>query len=217
MRYVLSILAGSLLFSCAARQTPSIDSHYESFFNERDLSGWAIENGGKFSVRNGVIVVDKGTGWLRSERELGDFVLGLEFRFLEPEANSGIFVRTGPTSKDDENGWPDNGYQVQCKDDLDGEAPLATMIPYGGAGLAKGDHDSDVARIRTAYRGVGQWNRYEIRCVGENLTVHLNGELVTIARNVKNARGHVGIQAEHGLLEFRNLRVRELSPGTAGR
>jgi hypothetical protein len=217
MRHLLPILAGSLLFGCAARQPSTVDSHFESLFNGRDLSSWAIENGGKFSVRDGVIAVDKGTGWLRSKRELGNFVFALEFRFLEPEANSGIFVRTGPTSHDNDEGWPDNGYQVQCKDDLDGEAPLATMIHYGGAGLVKGDYDSDVAKIRKAYHGVGHWNHYEIRCVGENLTVHLNGELVTTARNVKNARGHLGIQAEHGLLEFRNLRVKELSPGAAGR
>ncbi len=213
MRYPLPVLAVSTLLGCTIPPSPSIDSRHESLFNGRDLSEWSIENGARFSVRDGVILVDKGTGWLRSKRELGDFVLELDFRFLEPKANSGIFVRTGPTSRDDDNGWPDNGYQVQCMDDLDGARPLATIIPYDGPGLDDDDHESDIAKIREVYLGVDHWNHYEIRCVGESLSVRLNGELVTTARNVKNARGHIGIQAEHGLLEFRKLRVRELTPG----
>ena len=38
----------------------------------------------------------------------------------------------------------------------------------------------------------------------------LKGFVVTKAWNIKNSSGHVGIQAEHGLLEFRNLGVKTL-------
>jgi hypothetical protein len=178
-----------------------------SIFNGVDLDGWVIENGGRFSARDGLLVVDKGTGWLRSEREYADFVLDLDFRFLEKNANSGIFVRTGATSKKDENGWPDNGYQIQCMDTTSGEHPLATMIPYGAPPFV---HESKLEAIVAAYRPTGEWNHYEISCVGENLAVRLNGTLVTTARSIANRRGHLGIQAEHGRLELKDLRIREL-------
>ena len=115
-----------------ARAEPApLTSRAITLFNGKNLDGWVIENGGRFSVKDGVLSIDRGTGWLRSKDTFGDFKLIAEFRFLEEGANSGIFVRTGPTSKEDENGWPENGYQVQCMDALSGRAPLGTMIPYG--------------------------------------------------------------------------------------
>ena len=131
----------------------------------------------------------------------------MEFRFLEKEANSGIFVRTGPTSKNDADGWPDNGYQVQCRDIISGERPLATMIPYGSPPF---EHESDLKALARAYHPTGQWNHYQITCQGETLYVKLNGTFITTATNIKNLRGHVGIQGEHGLLEFRSIRIRHL-------
>ncbi len=185
---------------------------YVSLFNGKNLDGWVIENNGQFSVRDGLLAVNKGTGWLRSEKDYADFVFKMDFRFLEAKANSGIFVRTGPTSKNDENGWPDNGYQVQCMDIISGPAPCATMIPYGAPPF---ESESDLAKLAKVYRPAGKWNSYEIKCVGEELSVKLNGELITKASNIKNLRGHLGIQAEHGRLEFRNLRIMVIeSPST---
>ena len=115
---LFSTIGTTVLATCFA-YLPVIKVHgdepgYTSLLNGTNLDGWAIENNGQFSVRDGMLVINKGTGWLRSEKEYGDFVLKMDFRFLEEKANSGIFVRTGATSKDDENGWPDNGYQIQC-------------------------------------------------------------------------------------------------------
>ncbi len=175
-----------------------------SLFNGKNLDGWVIENNAQFSVRDGLLVVNKGAGWLRSEQEYGDFVFKIDFRFLDKEANSGIFVRTGRTSNDDEYGWPDNGYQVQCMDILTGENPCGKMIPYGAPPF---ESETDRETLAKVFRPTGQWNSYEIRCVGEDLAVKLNGQVVTTARHIKNHRGHVGIQAEFGRLEFRNLRI----------
>ena len=178
---------------------------YSSLFNGKNLDGWAIENNGQFSLRDGMLVINKGTGWLRSEKEYGDFVLKMDFRFLEEKANSGIFVRTGATSKDDENGWPDNGYQIQCMDTIDKPFPCGTMIPYGAPPF---ESESDLKLLAKVFRPTGEWNSYEIQCVGEELTVKLNDALITEAHPIKHLRGHIGIQAEHGRLEFRNVRIK---------
>lgn len=206
MRTTLTLLVGISLYLTATIAPGSDDAKFVSLFNGKDLTGWAIENGGKFSVRDGMLFVNKGTGWLRSDKEFGDFVLRMEFRFLEKEANSGIFVRTAKTSKQDENGWPDNGYQVQCMDIITGERPLATMIPYGAPPYKD---ESDLKALAEAYRSTGEWNSYEITCIGEELTVQLNGKVITRATDIKRLRGHVGIQAEHGQLEFRKITIAE--------
>ena len=202
LRYSIWFLFMGLLFSGCGDS-----SGVKSLFDGESLDGWEIQNGGKFSVADGVITIDRGTGWLRSAETYGDFKMTMEFRFLEANANSGIFVRTGPTSKDDDNGWPDNGYQIQCLDTLEGGNPLATMIPYGAPPF---EHQSDLEALKRAYRPTGEWQRYDITCIGETMEIRLNGILVTTCTSIKNLTGHVGIQAELGWLEFRKIEIDQL-------
>ncbi|SVB04756.1 uncharacterized protein METZ01_LOCUS157610 [marine metagenome] len=201
-KLLIASIIVTLFVGCATNVAPKSGA----LFNGANLDNWVIENDGQFSVEDGVLKVNHGTGWLRSAGVFSDFTLVMEFRFLEAEANSGIFVRTGPTSHDDENGWPNNGYQVQCMDTITGRAPLATMIPYGAPPF---EHQSDLAALAKAYKPLGQWQTYEITCVSETLEVKLNGKRITTATNIKNLKGHIGIQAEHGLLEFRKIDIME--------
>ncbi len=200
----------ALAIGCAGPGVASGDENepgYVSLFNGKNLDGWVIENDGQFAVRGGLLVVNQGTGWLRSEKAYADFIFKMDFRFLEENANSGIFVRTASTSKKDDNGWPDNGYQIQCMDTINGKIPCATMIPYGAPPFQS---ESDLEELAKVFRPTGKWNSYEIKCVGEELSVKLNGALITKATSIKNLRGHLGIQGEHGRLEFRNLRVKNV-------
>ncbi len=194
----------ALLAGCTTTNNPPKSI---SLFNGTNLDNWVIENDAQFSVQNGVLKVNRGTGWLRSAGVFANFTLVMEFRFLETEANSGIFVRTGPTSNNDENGWPNNGYQVQCMDIITGKAPLATMIPYGAPPFAS---KSDLDALAKVYKPPGQWQTYEITCAGETLEVKLNGKRITTATSIKNRQGHIGIQAEHGLLEFRKIDLKPM-------
>ena len=199
------ILAGTRAEEkAAAHAVTQRSSSAIQLFNGQDLDGWEIVNNGQFSVEDGVLRVNRGTGWLRSRDRFGDFVLTMEFRFLEEEANSGIFVRTGPTSRDDERGWPDNGYQIQCMDIITGDTPLGQMIPYGAPPF---EHEFDIEALNEAYNPTGEWQTYEITAKGENLSVRLNGILITTATSIKNLTGHIGIQGELGLLEFRKIEV----------
>ncbi len=175
-----------------------------SLFNGKDLAGWSIQGNGQFSVADGVLKINKGTGWLRSDKIYKDFTLIMEFRFLEPNANSGIFVRTGASSRDDENSWPSKGVQVQCMDTLEGDRHLGAMINYG---ISPFQHISNVDKLKKAYRPTGEWQTYEITCMDDTLAVLLNGELITLAIGIEARNGHVGIQGEHGLLEFRKIEI----------
>ena len=172
-------------------------------FNGWNLDGWSIQNGGRFSVEDGILKLDGGTGWLRSDKTYADFKLVMEFRFLEEKANSGIFVRTGPTSKQNKNGWPDNGYQIQCMDSLTGK-PLATILPYGAPPF---EQESDLKALKKAYKPAGEWQTFEITAKGETLEIKLNDTLITTAKSIKNREGHIGIQGEKGLLEFRKIEL----------
>jgi hypothetical protein len=208
LRPRMLLLALALTGAAVAQTTP----RPQALFDGHSLKGWTIENNGQFSARDGMLALNRGSGWLRSDATFGDFVLVIEFRFLQKGANSGIFVRTGATSKKDENGYPDNGYQIQCMDTATGNNPLGALILYGAPPCkSKTDHEA----VKRAYHPTGEWNTFEITCRGETLNVKLNGIEVTTATEIKNLSGHVGIQGEKGSLEFRKFEITPLAATSA--
>ena len=200
--YLKLLICFILIQQISYSQTTEIN-----LFDGKSLDGWVIENNGQFSVENGLLKLNKGTGWLRSKETFKNFTLYLKFRFLEKEANSGIFVRTAASSTTLETGWPNNGYQVQCKDIITGEAPLGGMIPYGAPPFT---HQTDLDALAKAYNPTKQWNVFEITCVNEDLTVILNDIKITDASSILLPSGHIGIQGELGALEFEKIYVKLL-------
>ena len=69
-----------------------------------------------------------------------------------------------------------------------------------------------VTPLRQADRPLGEWNQMTITVVGDRLTVDLNGHRVIDQAQLPGLpdRGPVGLQHEHGTLEFRNLHVRDM-------
>jgi hypothetical protein len=190
-----SLLALSIC--CVAAGQP--DEGFTPLFNGRDLRGWAIENEGKFEVKNGVIFLDRGAGWLRSEKEYQDFELRLEFRFVSKGADSGIFLRASKEGKM----WPAKNYQVQTMDNESIAAVYATALAR-----PKSKRDADL--MRKARKTGGEWQSYALILKGDAIEVRLNGALITTATGLTVRPGYIGLQGEGGQLEFKNIRIREL-------
>lgn len=203
MKIIKSAFLLLVLLLAGCDMTPPTSKQPIELFNGRDLSNWTIESNGQFSVADGVIKINRGTGWLRSNEVFKDFVLTIEFRFLEAGANSGIFIRTKATMHDNEKGYPNNGYQVQAKDSNEDKA-LGQIFLQGAPPF---EHTFDLQAVKQAYKPHGNWHTYEITAQGETLEVKLNGIVVSTATSVKNLEGHIGIQGEFGLLEFRKVEV----------
>jgi hypothetical protein len=173
------------------------------------LDGWIPENtdGGRFTIVNGILHVEGGSGWLRSSERYADFVLRSEFRWLTADADSGIYVRAVADSEFIR-GWPNNSYQVQVRD----PAGESRFPPVGGLfrhGTPPGNATLDEEALGDAYRGTGEWHVIEIEVAGDLLSVRLNGTEIARADNIVNSRGYIGIQSELGTLEFRSIEIRE--------
>ncbi len=183
----------------ADEPSPSDDKEpgFASLFNGKDLDGWHIMGGGHFSVKDGVILLNKGGGWLRSDKQYKDFDLRLEFRFVEKNANSGIFLRANDDS------GPSRAYQVQTMDG-DSIGDIYTRV------LAKPMVNRDLEKLKKAFQPTGQWQEYAITAKGGRIEVKLNGELITIAEGLADEPGYIGPQGEGGVLEFRKIRIKEL-------
>jgi len=172
---------------------------FTSLFNGKDLSGWNIENKGKFSVKGGAIFLDRGSGWLRSDKEYQDFELRLDFRFVSKGADSGIFVR----ANNEGNNWPEKNYQIQT---MDNESIAALYV----TGLNRVTMKRDADLMRKVRKTGGEWQSYAITLKGSHAEICLNGALITIADGLSVHAGYVGLQGEGGQLEFKNIRIKEL-------
>lgn len=169
---------------------------FVSLFDGKTLDGWHLMNGAKFVVEDGVIKHNEGLGWLRSDKEYADFILRLEFRFMKPKQDGGVFLRSVKEGKN----WPDQKYEVQIEN-------TRRMAMIFGA-----KHDLNVELVQKALKPDGEWNEYDIKIVGSRIEVRLNGELVTTSDSADALkRGYLGFQGENGSHEYRNIRIKDLS------
>jgi hypothetical protein len=196
--------------SVPAAQAPD---GFVPLFNGRNLDGWVVENttSNNFTVRDGVLQVEGPQGWLRSERQYGDFSLRVEVRFLTSDADSGVFLRApGPASNIFIRGWPANAYQVQVRD----MSVNRTNNPLWAGNLyrhrvAAGPTTYDLETAGKAFRPTGAWQMFEIDASGDRIQARLNGVAVLDAGGIVNPRGFIGIQGETGVLEYRRIDIRE--------
>jgi len=168
---------------------------FVSLFDGKTLDGWHLMNGAQFVAQDGVLKLNGGRGWLRSDKEYSDFILRLEFRFMKPDQDGGVFLRSNMEGDD----WPSRKYEVQCQN----TARMGTI--FGAA------HDLNVELTQKTLKPVGEWNEYEITLVKSSVEVRLNGEVVSVSASMdKLTRGYLGLQGENGFHEYRNIRIKDL-------
>lgn len=190
---VTSCLLGGSTISFAAGKA---EEGFVSLFDGKTLGGWHLMNGAKFVVEDGVIKHNQGRGWLRSDKEYADFIVRLEFRFMKPKQDGGVFLRSGQEGKN----WPNQKYEVQ----VENTRRMATIF---GA-----KNDLNVELVQKVLKPVGEWNEYDIKIVGPRIEVRLNGELVSTSDSATTLnRGYLGFQGEDGAHEYRNIRIEDLS------
>lgn len=76
----------------------------------------------------------------------------------------------------------------------------------GGAGMLFGSKEAKAAP--KLHNPPGQWNTWEVACVGSKLALVVNGRPAWEIENFKPARVPLGIEAEGRPIEFRNLRIK---------
>jgi hypothetical protein len=171
---------------------PAGGENWTPLFNGKDLSGWVKMNGAVFSVTNHLLHLEGGKGWLRTEKEFGDFILEAEWRGLQTNYNSGFFVRA-PLAGDP---WAADIWQVNTKQTGIGE------LLQGPAKKVKSV---------TPPLPAGEWVKFRVEARGTNLSLAVNGKPAWEFHELKPARGYLGLQAEGKAFDFRNIRIMEIA------
>jgi hypothetical protein len=180
-----------------ADEPPFID-----LFDGKSLKGWDPQHTDRFSARDGVLVNDGGTGWMRSEKSYRDFEFQAEYRVIKPGSDSGVFFRSSAESMDREPHWPTRCYQLQVVD-AQGHCMLF------GHGLAPPRFERKADALKSATKDAKQWQKIRLKVVGSRAEVALNDVVVTISDAIQVPDGHIGLQGENGHIEWRALKIRE--------
>jgi Domain of Unknown Function (DUF1080) len=193
-----AITLGLLFIGCSVlwhsqQASGQANAGWVTLFDGTNLDNWTQIGDANWKLADGVVVADKGNGYLVSKNTYGDFQIRAEF-WVDDEANSGVFIRcedpTKVTAK--------NAYEVNIYD----KRPDPT---YGTGAIV------DVAKVVPMPKAGGKWNVYEITAKGPTFTVTLNGQrTVDGVQDSKHASGHIGLQYGAGVVKFRKLEVKPL-------
>lgn len=181
------------------------------------LAGWQMAGFGSFMELGANIIesVD-GIGLLwYTKQQFADFILKLDWRASNPDDNSGVFLRFPALGNSDPaNDWKlavDQGYEIQIDDT--GKNPDVTPNTFGDPLHQTGAVYKLAPATKLASLPLGQWNTYEIEAKGKDITVKLNGEIVSSLKNGNRPlKGHIGLQNHHfgSRVQFRNIRIKAL-------
>ncbi len=172
------------------------------------------------------------TGVIRYREQLENFELLLEWMHKKKGGNSGVFVWGTPASVSKlaaGHGRLPHGIEVQVLDlgyaevyterhkkPADWFTSHGDVFPVGPVKMrpfppvAPNGRRSFPSKETT--KGINHWNHYYVRAVDGEVRLWVNGEEVSGGDNISPASGYLCLESEGAPIEFRNIRLRRLSP-----
>lgn len=196
----------------------------KSLFNGKDLTGWhwdvpAMDTdagaANPFIVRNGLLVsMGQPGGHLITDAVFMNYRLEVEYRFSAKAGNCGVLVHAS-TPRALYKMFP-KSIEVQLEHGNAGDfwciaEDIATpnMEARRGPKEEWGATEDKKRNIRNltddSEKPAGEWNRMVIECVGREIKVWVNSDLVNYGFNCTTDRGQIALQAEGSEVEFRML------------
>jgi hypothetical protein len=163
--------------------------------NHLGRAQWHVDTARQVLVCDG----DGGHDMLRMDRELGDAVFHVEFRFVpvatpKPQYNSGVFIRNSA----------DGAIWHQAQLTMDGGYWFGET-PTGGR-----KKWFQLKPLEKRMKPAGEWNTMEVTARGRTLTTWLNGAVTSTFPDCDVPHGYIALESEGYLIEFRNLKLKEL-------
>ena len=201
IRFILA----TLLLTSSSFCFGETESGFVSLFDGKTLKGWQASPGGKWEVKDGVLLgtsqkKDKKHGILFSEKEYSDFILRAKFRILL--GNSGFYFRT------ENRNTSIRAYGFQAE--IDRTQNTGGLYETGGrAWVARPDQKA----IKERKYQPEEWTDLEIHATGKDVSVRINGILSTELKNDPGrTKGFFGLQLHGGQdmhVEYKNIQIKE--------
>ena len=193
------------------------EAGFKPLFNGENLDGWVAVNTAKstWTVKDGMIVCSgKPIGEMRTERMYQNYILELEWRHLKPKGNAGVFVWADDITAP---GVPfHRGIEVQVLENAYGNSKGHTthgdIFPIHGAKMTpiNGRGGSRAFPTENRSKPSPEWNHYRIVCQDGNISLAVNGKVVTRGKDCSPRKGYICLESEGGVVHYRNLKIKEL-------
>ncbi|QDV47773.1 hypothetical protein Enr13x_76850 [Stieleria neptunia] len=214
------LLLGFLAHGLSSQHTALGQDGFRPMFSDAELSGWVRTNTPQETWRfeDGILYcTGKPIGEIRTAKMYQNFVMELEWRHLVPRGNAGVFVWADDITS---RGVPfHRGIEVQVLENAYGNTkshtthgdifPIhgATMTPINGRGGSRAFPTESLSNPSP------QWNRYRIECRDGEISLAVNGTVVTRGKDCVPRKGYICLESEGGVVEYRNVRIKELPGG----
>ncbi|MBL8727201.1 MAG: DUF1080 domain-containing protein [Planctomycetes bacterium] len=220
------LLPFAFLAAACATTSPATEV---SLWNGTDLRGWHADvpaaDGGRdvpasFVVRDGRLVsLGTPAGHLITDASYRDYRLTVEWRWPGEPGNCGVLVHTSTPRR--LAGMYPQSIEVQMHAGNAGDfwcigedLVVPDMEARRGPKANWGVDGSRARRIENLTDGsekpAGDWNQMVIQCLGREITVWVNGDLVNHATDCTTDHGQITLQAEGAVCEFRRLDLEAL-------
>ena len=169
-------------------------------FDGRSLDGWHTLPGGKWEVKNGVIVgtsskAEKRHGLLVSDRRYSDFTVRLKFKVIQ--GNSGFYFRVDKVKS----AVGVHGFQAE----IDAKNDVGGLYETGGRAWVVKPGPEEVKKFFKPQ----QWNQMTVSAHGRRIVVHVNGHKTAELKNDPGRlQGHLALQL-HGSKDM-NVMFRDI-------
>jgi hypothetical protein len=217
-----------LLAACKSQSDkPEIDTTTEnprSLFNGHDLSGWYADVPdldkdstlqSPFIVRDSLLV-SLGTpgGHLITDSTFKNYRLEVEYRFAGVPGNCGVLVHAStpralyqmfPKSIEVQMMHENAGDFWCIVEDISVPDMEKRRGPKNEWGITEGKQRRILNLTDSSENVVGDWNTMIIECVGRDIKVWVNGDLVNHGSNATADHGQIALQAEGSEVEFRKI------------
>ncbi|MDD2600289.1 MAG: DUF1080 domain-containing protein [Kiritimatiellae bacterium] len=203
---------------------------FVSMFNGVDLTGWHPCNIAPetFFVRDGLLVTTgKPIGTMRTDKMYENFEIEFEWRHMKSGGNSGLFIWADGVpacgsafSRGIEIQVLDPGYSAKGKGEW--YTTHGDIFPVNGAKLTlAGKISPNNARSFPSEERTlpsPEWNHYRVIANNGDISLHVNGKEVTVAKAASPRKGYLMLESEGSECQFRNIKIKELpstNPGAA--
>lgn len=193
------------------------EEEFQPMFNGKDLSGWVLTNTPPetWSFKDGLLVcTGKPIGEIRTEKMYQNFVMELEWRHMVPGGNAGVFVWADDITS---RGVPfHRGIEVQVLEHAYGNTQSYTthgdIFPIHGAKMTPINGRGGDRAFPTELRGKPspEWNHYRIECNDGEISLAVNGKVVTRGKDASPRKGYICLESEGGVVHYRNVRIKTL-------
>ncbi len=213
------------------KDTASVkDAETTSLFNGKDLSGWHVDVPAAddnpnieptFIVRDGNLVsLGKPNGHLISDDTYENYRLEVEYRFAGEPGNCGVLVHAStpralykmfPQSIEVQMNHQHAGDFWCIVEDITVPNMVERRGPEDTWGITEGKARRILNLTDDSEKPVGEWNNMVIECVGDEVKVWVNGDLVNHGSKCTASKGQLALQAEGSEVEFRKLEMTSIS------